>query len=526
MTDTAMTKAAGGASILSGQSFITTLLGALFFMYMARALTKEELGVYSAVTLAYTIAAVIGSIGLNYAASRYIPYHLGQNDLKNTRLASKYILLSSSLAALTLACTFLLFSRDLSKIMLGTDVYAQVFQIAALLVVANIIGLIFTGFLQGIQRYKRLAALNLTSQIIRVSSSVILLIFGLGVTAVLLGYAFYYLLFIILAIPLILKLFKTTNDKYSLKNTDTITAKAIFTFALPMLGYGVVSYFSSSVDQFIVLTFIGVEALGVYTVAFTAAGLVSTIFAIPLLSTLMPSMSGIHGAAGKEQVARAFTSSTRYISMFFIPASLGLAALSPLAIHILAGSLYKEAILPVAIMSIGMSVYGFSTAITSALIALGETRKVMLTLALATLLGFAGSAGLTPLLDIPGAALGRAIMYISMFLILVYIGSRALPITFDRKATVGCSLSAILMAGLLYLLASLTNFNLLLLPAYLLSALIVYGIALAATRTLTTGDIKFLTSLLPQGNRLYRGTYTIINRNPTILKATKKLLKP
>lgn len=526
MTDTAMTKAAGGTSILSGQSAINTLLGALFFMYMARALTKEELGVYSAVTLAYSIATVLGSIGLNYAASRYIPYHLGQNDLKNTSLASKYILLFSSLATLTLASIFLLFSTDLSKIMLGTETYALFFQIASILVLLSVMGMVFTGFLQGIQRYKRLAALNLSSQIIRVSSSTSLLILGFGVTAVLLGYAFYYLLFIILAIPLTLKLFKATNDKPNPKNTDTITVKTIFTFALPMLGYSIVNYFSSSVDQFIVLTFINVEALGAYTVAFTAAGLVSTIFATPLLSTLMPSMSEIHGAAGKEQVAKALTSSTRYIAMFFIPASLGLAALSPLAIHILASNLYEEAILPVAIMSIGITVYGFSTAIMSALIALGETRKVMLTIALATLLGFAGSAGLTPILGIPGAALGRAIIYTSTFLLFTIIGSRALPIIFDRKAVVGCSLASLLMACFLYLFASLTNFNLLLLPAYLLSGVVVYGLTLTATHTLTTNDIKFLTSTLPQGNRIYQKTRTIINHNPTLTKTIKKLLKP
>ena len=74
--------------------------------------------------------------------------------------------------------------------------------------------------------------------------------------------------------------------------------------------------------------------------------------------------------------------------MVFIPICLGLAVLSPLAIHILAGLTYWESILPLSIVCIGLSFYGFSATIISALAAIGKTLRVAVAVLLAALTEF------------------------------------------------------------------------------------------------------------------------------------------
>ncbi|MFH1328019.1 MAG: oligosaccharide flippase family protein [Candidatus Bathyarchaeota archaeon] len=521
-----MTRAASGASILSMQSFINTLLGALFFMYMVRVLTKEDMGIYGAVTLVISIAAIVGILGLNYAAARYLPHFSGKNEPQNTRLTAKYIVICVSISASSLALIYFILSNDFSKIMLGTGAYTYIFQAAVLLVFIKIYGLVFTGFLQGIQRFRHLAIFNFLAQIVKISSSVGLLILGFGVVAVIWGAAAYYILFAVLTLPLILKLFRTpkTNTNRD-KNVNSISIKALFLFSIPMMGYEIVTFLSASLDQFVVLSFVSITTFGAYVVAGTGATILTTIFAMPLLLTLTPSMSEIYSASGKERVAKAMHSASRYIAMVSIPASFGLAALAPLAIWILAGTTYADATIPLAIMGIGTCFYGFSTMITSSLIALGETRKAMIIIALSALILLAASAALTPVLGISGAAIGKVIMYGGMLLLFIRIGSKVIPITFDKRAIVGCSLSATIMAVLIYAFAFLTHFSVILFPAYLIMGVVIYSLTLAMTRTLTVIDIEFLASIIPQGDEVYHKIRTTIKRSPILLRTIDKLLR-
>ncbi|MFQ5710919.1 MAG: oligosaccharide flippase family protein [Candidatus Geothermarchaeales archaeon] len=517
-------RTARGTGVLAVQSVANAILGALFFMFMARILTKAEMGVYGAVTLAYTVAVIAGSLGMDYAASRFIPYLHGRGEYDNAKLAAKHIILLSSSSAGLLTLFYFILSQPFSDSMLGSPAYASVFQIAALLVLASILGFTARGFMQGLQRFTHLALFRFTAQIARIAVSVGLFLLGLGVAAVFLGWTLFYTMIIVLAAPIIIKgLFKGSNVDKS--EGDPIYVKSLLAFSLPMMVFRFTEYASTSMDQFVVLGLVGVSALGTYTVAITGASLVLNIFALPLLSTLTPSMSEIQGRSGMRSVLNAFTHSTRYIALFFIPASLGLAALSPIAIHILAGQEYVEAALPLAITCIGASAYGFSAAAISALMATGKTKKVMLAVSAASAIELAASTILTPLLGVPGAALSRALMYLAMLIILLYLGSKAMPIAFDREAVAGSLTSSTIMALAIYLIALSTGFRILLLPFYLISALAIYFLSLSAMRTLTPSDFQFTLKILPSGDRLLARVERVLNDYPALSKLVKKLLK-
>lgn len=66
-----MNKAARSTVVLALQSGVNALLGTLLFMYVARVLTKTEMGVYGTVTLILSVTMIIGRLGLDTAASRF-----------------------------------------------------------------------------------------------------------------------------------------------------------------------------------------------------------------------------------------------------------------------------------------------------------------------------------------------------------------------------------------------------------------------------------------------------------------------
>jgi len=183
-----------------------------------------------------------------------------------------------------------------------------------------------------------------------------------------------------------------------------------------------------------------------------------------------------------------------------------------------------DAALPLAIICVGMATYGFSASLTSALTAIGKTRTILLTLALASAVELTASAALTSPLGLPGAALGRALMYVVMLLLLIHLARRHLTIAFDRQALSRGTAASAITALALYLLAAPTGFALPLIPLYLAVGVVVYVLVLCALRALTLADLQLLAKIIPGGTNLYDRALKTVKSHPALTTLAKKLL--
>ncbi|MEM3737526.1 MAG: oligosaccharide flippase family protein [Candidatus Bathyarchaeia archaeon] len=516
-------KAAKGTGIIAAQSFVNAIIGVLLFMFMARFLTQTEMGVYGASRIITTAAGMVGLLGLDYAVTRYVPLLKAKgDDLKAASTAKRILIISVSTASITTATLFIL-AQPLAEVALGSQGYVAFFQVVALATFLAVMESMALGFLQALQKFARLAWARFAAQIARMVLTVVLLIIGLGVTGVVLGWMLFSVVVVSFATPVVWRqLFR--QDPGQGAPREAIPLKELLNFSLPLMGVYTLAYATNSIDQLIVLCFLGVDILGVYVVVMNAAAVISTIFGLPLMMTLTPSMSETHGQQGIEGVSDALRMSSRYISLLFVPASLVLAALSPLALFILGGAVYVDGTLPLALICIGMSTYGFSVAITSALIAIGKTRVVLAILAVASAVELIGSLSISAFYALSGVALGRALMYLTMLLLLIYLGSRHLRVSFDRRALKGSAAASGLTAIALYSLAAYSEFELVLLPLYLITAFIVYTFTLFGMRILTLADLAFFFRITPGGVKLYYKISNLVKTSPTLTSIAQKLL--
>lgn len=514
-----MDKAARGTGVLALQSGVNALLGTLLFMYAARVLTKTEIGVYGAVTLVSSVTMIIGRLGLNTAASRFIPHLYASENLEGAGFVAKRILSLSTLSASLLSGLCFVFSPLLSKLVLQNQQYAYLFQVASFALFVGILGLMFSAFIQGLQMFSRLALILLASQIMRVTITALLLTLAFRIEALFIGSIAFNLPIIVLALPPTLsRLLRHGSSGFPQP------IKPLLSFALPMTGYELVSYVYNSVDQFTVLDLIGVESLGVYAVALTAASLTLTVIAGPLLTTLTPRLSEVHGRVGLTSVANALKPTSRYISLLFIPATLGLAAISPSAIQVLAGQKYLEASLLTVILCLGVATCGFSTMITSALIAAGKTGRVMGIMLSTSIVGLALTVGLTQRFGVLGTASAKALTYGILLALSIHLGSKIMPISFDCRAIGGSLAASTIMAITVNIIASYTSFNLTLLPLYITSGLLVYGLGLSTMRILTLNDVRFISQIIPGGRPVYIRLYKRVNDSRLLSKVARKIL--
>jgi len=136
----------------------------------------------------------------------------------------------------------------------------------------------------------------------------------------------------------------------------------------------------------------------------------------------------------------------------------------------------------------------------------------------------AASAVLAQPFGLSGAAVGRALMYVAMLLLLTHLARRHLTVTFDRRALSRGTAASAITALALYLIAAPTSFALIFIPLYLVVGLIVYVIALSALRALTLTDIQLLAKILPGGTDLYNRTLKTVKNSSTLTTIARRLL--
>jgi O-antigen/teichoic acid export membrane protein len=522
-TESTMARSARGTGFLALQSVVSVLIGTLLYIYQTRVLTKEEMGVYAAVLLVQNIATVIGVLGFDAAASRFIPYLSSKGDTRGLKSFSRRILILALASASVFGIAYFLLSPIFSALMLGSNSYASVFQLDSLVVLLGILATVLSGYIQGLQKYLRLATYRLISQIIRIGSSIALLGGGFGVVSIYYGWASYNALLVILSLPVAFILLSAKVSDQSAGETQNTSTKSLLAFSTPIMIYGALAYLSGSIDQLFVLS-AGAEALGAYSVAVTGATLISQIFSGPLLQTTTSGMSEIHGRSHPEELQKFLNTATRFVGMLFLPLIMGLAALAPLAIFVLAGASYPESALPFSIICLGMSVLGFSVIIQSTLVALGETRKIMLAFLGAVMVQFAVGYTLTPVLGLIGASLSKIAMYIVMFLLFLKLGGDSASMKFGRRFLLGTVSSSLAMGLIVYFAASFTGFKLIFLPLYVILGLAVYGLGLSAMRIIRTSDITLFLSVVPLGDRIHRAAKKTLLKHRFLERLLKRLV--
>ncbi len=417
------------------------------------------------------------------------------------------------------------FHEILSDLIFGDVSYAYLFRIGSIAALTTVIAMVFTGFMQGLQIFGRLALFRLSSQTIRVAITIILLILGLGVASIFIGFIVLYIIFSILASATIMNSLSEFKNTQTKNKSSSISYGKLLRFSVPFMVFQLIIYISDSIDRFVVLNVLGVKSLGIYTVALTGSASILLILVMPLQATLIPAMSEIYAKGGSNSVSATLKLSSRYIAIVLIPACLGLAVLSPSIITILAGTSYLEASIPFSIISIGLIMYGFSTALISAMTALEKTHRIAQAVLLASVCGLALTFVLTQNFGLIGAAIGKSILYTSIFILLIFFSIKIFQVKFDKKIIAKSISASTIMALMLIAAGSLNSYNLPLVPFYVFSGMVIYTFIMLLIGGIRKDDILLLSEILPGGKTLLYRMNEIINRSRILSKTCKYFLR-
>jgi O-antigen/teichoic acid export membrane protein len=269
--------------------------------------------------------------------------------------------------------------------------------------------------------------------------------------------------------------------------------KEVVAFGLPYIPTVVFVYVISNADRLALIRFGAVTSLGLLALAGKMGELALMVFSGPVDNVWSPYALSVHGDANGPQKIGALYS--KFVATYVLMA-LGVSLAAPIAVSLLAKSDYEFAARLVPIIALGWLFNVLTTLSDIGILISKKTWLKPLANGLASVIAVALQFLLTPRFGVVGAAVGTALTYMALFVIIRSISQRVYPmVTRSRDfVIITCSASVALIGGshLIYsngssLWASLTASIL---------GVAGYGTVLLVTGVIETADMTSIISML------------------------------
>jgi len=472
------------------QHLTVNMMSIVYLIIIARLIpTVSELGALASFSLFISLISMIFSFSIGSAVTRYtaLEYGRGRHDHINGifRQVIKFTLITS-----TISLTVSLVS---AKLFLQTLIGLTISQNIALLISLDIPALVFQGSfegaLKGLQNFRSISMTNIASNAVKYITAIVLLILGLGIKGVLLGWIVgdYFGLLILAVISY--KNFKGAEKSYPLR--------PLFNFSLPLWINSITSHFTTSIDRYLVAFLAGPYALGIYSPALTAVGFLS-IVSISFNSVIFPRFSHIVGGGSDSVLKSASKIASRYSYLIYTPLAFGLASISYPATRLLLGERYLATSLPLIIIAVALAlVTPTCIPILSIVLARGNSWIIPLS----NLIAAAVCTGLAFIL-IPsyieiGGALAKLGSIFSLLILPLYILRKEGNINLDLTMLWKSLSSSMFMIATLLPIQLITSMRGELLPIYVFLGGIFYLFGLISFKALSIEDASLLASMVP-----------------------------
>jgi O-antigen/teichoic acid export membrane protein len=466
-----------------------TLSGAAFYLYVIHYFPPEIVGSVALLLAILQLFPLFFSLGLSYGWQHFTSYELGAGNLGKVNALLKTALRLSTWISIASDAALLLLAPYLSSLFFHSQSYIQAVYYLAL----DIPGSIFISFLNsimlGLQRFKLSGMIGILYVLAVYISSIVALNITHSVDAIPEGWAIGYTLGAVLYFIEITRFLPHGKaEKYPMKQ--------VFSYSIPLYVTGMLSYGAGYIDRLTVAYLKDLTSIGIYNLAILIAGGIG-ILSLPIGSVIFSKFSEFYARNDNEMIKEGVRMSANASSILYVPAALGMAAISTPVISLLASSRYTQDALPLSIILFVNAFLVVGGPLSNALQGTRKTYIFILSTSAALLSNISLSILLIPHFDLVGAAIGYSSTSIVSVAIIYYFARAYGVLNIDWKSISKIWSSAAVMFAVVYLVATLTSERLLFVPLYVLIGIAVYLLMLRLTSAVTDRDREVLSSLFP-----------------------------
>lgn len=511
---------ARGATFIFLQGLLNAGLGVLYVWFLLHTkeitgqllFTEADLGFFTMLSFMLALASTLGVLALTSASVRFIAQHIAEGKEDEARSVITCVLRVSAVTSFIIAVGLFALAWWFSS------TFNRPILIFHLLPLTAAVQVFFTqtqGFLQGLQKLRTMSLISMSYTVVHYSVSISLVYAGFGVMGIVVGW--------LLALSLSCTMALLATSRYIGLSRQTYSLRPLLVFSFPLHISAILTFIVHWVDQIFVLPFLGLEALGVYSIA-VRASVVPNLVSLAMVTSLFPKMSELHSRLGVDSLRSAFKTSTRYGALLGFPVSLLVATLAYPIIVLFATVRFVDAVAPLALMCLASLPTALGLPVGPALLTLKKTKTASIMTAITILLEAILSYVSLRYMDLGliGVASSRFFAALASLVLGAYLLRRFLRIEFDKEAAWKSAAASVMMILSIFAMEflramvespyQLLVLRLRLLPIYAVVGVSVYLVSLIALKTVERRDVELLHNYLPTRLRWIAGLLSQIAR--------------
>ena len=442
--------------------------GLVFYLIAVRLFSLSSIGAIALFLAIVGLFNILFSFGLSTASQHFTSYSLGMGDYDTARKIIYRILFFSVGLSLAGLFTLQILASYISTLLLHSPKYIETVRVLGIVLFGNTMFGILNGVVLGLQRFRLSAIISVIIWVTYYFGAIMFALYMKSISAIVFGWMIGIFTGVIIELIVILLPIKKHRGK-----GNPPPNLVILKYSVPVLFSSLISYGAAYADRFIVSGLLNLASLGVYNFALLIASAISFL-SIPFNNILLPKFSEFFGRGDKEKIRSTAEISATLLSYFYVPSALGIAALSPIILNILAGSEYISGSMPLRIIMFFTALFITQNILIQAIASIKKTRLFLYSSFLSLMGNIIISIVLIPPLGLIGASLGFSSVYVITFAILYYFARKEYVLSLDIKGITKIWLAAILMFSIVNYFSLLFGSYPIYLPFYIFIGTAIY----------------------------------------------------
>jgi len=390
---------------------------------LTKTIALLDFGIWNQVSVTVEWLTVVSLLGLDSALPLLLPTKKAKEVIRQEFLSS---LGSTVLTAVVLAGLLLLLADPLARLFLGGQSASPFVRVGALVVIVTTADRLCLAYFRAFRQVAKYSILLLTETYGQVFLTIWFVLSGRGLWG-----AIYALLAIRLSVLVIA--FWLIVREVGLAWPRLASLPSYLALGLPVVPALSFLWMVRVSSRYAIGFFLGPRSVGIYSAAY-GGGMLATVFFIPVLFLLAPSISALWEQGQVEEVSKVLRYSTKYALLLTIPMVFALSILAKPVLVLMATPDYVEGAILVPLIGVAQMAWMLS-GVAEAVIGLARRTWVLpLVYGVCALLNLILNVLLIPRLGILGAAISMLIAYLTLPVMTFAISSRHLLPPIDISA--------------------------------------------------------------------------------------------
>ncbi len=423
----------GAVSWLYAGTVAATLAGSLFYLYLARVASLDELGAAVVLLSFAMILSTSATLGLGRGFTHFLSYHRARGEASSSGKLLRLSFVAAAVLALAAVGVTVPISGWLSVELFHSSAYSS--SVALLAPLAGLVtaSTILSGVLLGFQRYVGYSVVSILGNTAMYAVPIVLFSLWRSVPAIVVGWIVGAVVWVAALIIAISRIPSDARPSAPSPLAHDTSPRILLAYSLPVLASLLITTSTYYIDRLILASIANLSTVGVYNYAIlfaTAALFVVT----PFASILTPRISALFGRGDWTSIRAVVRNSSTLVVLAFVPLALGTAALAPFLLRYIVGPGFVAASLPMAALLVIGAVFIPLNTLVPLATGIRRPSVLMVSSASALVANAALSVLLVPRIGMLGAALGNSSMFWAPFLVLQYYLRGTGVVEYDRRA--------------------------------------------------------------------------------------------